>query len=423
MMKTKEDLLNKFIDWQNEKVSDRQRLIVLSIIIGLAVGLAAVIIKNLVHLIRVFLEGLITGQYHWLYIVTPTIGIAIAVVFIKYINRRPVRHGIPGILYAISKNKGHMNRHNLYSSIITSALTVGFGGSVGLEGPTVATGGAIGSQIGQLLKLDRKQITLLLGCACAGAMASIFKAPVAAIVFALEVIMLDLTMSAIVPLLISSVTAALTGYLFWGQNVLYSFTIREEFILGHVGWYILFGIFTGLVSVYFTKMYMAVSGFFESFKHHWFKLLFGGLVLGIMVFIFPSLYGEGYEVINECLNGDYHLLFEGAIYERFEHKIFFTVLVLFLILILKVIATSVTFGAGGVGGIFAPSLFTGAIAGLLFAFVLRNFGVEISPSNFALVGMAGMIAAVIHAPLTAIFLIAEITGGYELFMPLMLVAT
>ena len=413
---------NQFIDWQNEKLNEKQKLIILSVIVGLSVGFAAVIIKNLVHIIQDYLEHNLVSRNSWIYIFLPIIGISLTVFFIKYINRNPVRHGIPGVLYALSKNKGKMNRHNLYSSIITSALTVGFGGSVGLEGPTVATGGAIGSQIGQLLKLNYKQITLLMGAACAGAMSSIFKAPIAAIVFSLEVIMLDLTMAAIVPLLISSATAALTSYLFLGQNVLYTFEVHEDFQLNQVIYYVIFGAITGLASVYFTRVYNFVSEIFERIGNKLYQLLTGGTVLGILVFLFPSLYGEGYEIINESLKGDYHYLYQG-VFSNVEPTVFYTTLAFLFLFLLKVFATSITFGAGGIGGVFAPTLFSGAILGLFFTFILEHFGIEISSSNFALVGMAGMISAVIHAPLTAIFLIAEITDGYELFMPLIIVAT
>jgi CIC family chloride channel protein len=316
-----------------------------------------------------------------------------------------------------------MNSHNLYSSIISSALTVGFGGSVGLEGPTVATGAAIGSNIGRWLRLSYKQITLLVGCASAGAMAAIFKAPIAAVVFALEVIMLDLTMSAIVPLLLSSVSAALTSYLFLGQNYLYSFTITETFKLENLTWYVIFGVFTGFVAVYFTKMFSLITTIFERMKNVFVRLLIGGFMLGVLIFLIPSLYGEGYEVINASLRGQYSFLFENTFYAVLKGNLLATFVLFLFMMLFKVIATSLTFGSGGVGGVFAPTLFTGGIAGLFFSRFLGLIGVEVNASSFALVGMAGMISAVIHAPLTAIFLIAEITGGYQLFMPLMIVAT
>ena len=412
-----------FIEWRNKYISDKQLILILSIIVGLAVGLAAVTIKNVVHLIESRLSDFASVKSGFLYIVFPSVGIFLTIIFVKYINRNPVRHGIPGVLFAISKNWGKIKSHNLYSSIISSALTVGFGGSVGLEGPTVATGAAIGSKIGRMFNLNYKQVTLLLGCACSGAMAAIFKAPIAAIVFALEVIMLDLTMSAIVPLLLSSVTAVLTSYLLLGQNYLYNFEIHDEFYINQVGYYLLFGVFTGLVAFYFTKVYLFVTELFDNIPNSFYRLLIGGSLLGLLVFMVPSLYGEGYEEINSSLKGEYSFLFDNTRYEFLRGNISITIVLFLVVLLLKVVATSLTFGSGGVGGIFAPSLFSGAISGLLFTMIIKQFGIELSASNFALAGMAGMIAAVIHAPLTSIFLIAEITKGYELFVPLMIVST
>lgn len=414
---------SRLLAWRNKYVSDRQLILILSVVVGLAVGLAAVTIKNLVHIIESNVHHLAHNRSVLWYIIFPTIGIFFTVVFVKYINRHPVRHGIPGVLFAISKNWGKIKPHNLYSSVIASALTVGFGGSVGLEGPTVATGAAIGSNIGRVFNLNYKQVTLLLGCACAGAMASIFKAPVAAIVFALEVIMLDLTMSAIVPLLLSSVTAVLTSYLFLGPNHLYSFSVQGEFELKQVVFYLIFGAFMGLVALYFTKVYLFISKLFDRISGSFNRLLVGGTLLGILIFFVPSLYGEGYEEINASLRGQISFLFDDTLYQSWENNTVAIIGLFMVVLLLKVVATSLTFGAGGVGGIFAPSLFSGAIAGLFFTTVMAKFGYNLPVSNFALVGMAGMIAAVIHAPLTSIFLIAEITKGYELFVPLMIVST
>ncbi len=399
-------------------------LYVLSAFVGLGVGLAAVIIKNLVHYIREILQNGFQGDYSQYYIfILPVLGITLTVLFIRYINGRPVGHGIPGVLFSISKNNGIIRSHNLYSSIITSALTVGFGGSVGLEGPTVATGGAIGSNIGRSLKLSYKEVTLLISCACAGALSAIFKAPIAGIVFALEVIMLDLTMWAVIPLLIASATAALTSYLFLGQNVLYSFQLTEQFNMGQIHWYLLLGVVVGLISVYFTKSYIWITGIFEKFKSRRKRLLVAGGILGVIILIFPPLYGEGYEVVNQELRGEFYHLFENSFFESWHQSFGLLVVYMLLIIGVKVVATTLTFSAGGIGGIFAPTLFIGANAGLLFGLILNQLGIEVSVSNMALVGMAGMIAGVVHAPLTAIFLIAEITGGYELFFPLMLAAT
>lgn len=421
----KESLLERFINWRLKYISDRQFILFLSVVIGLGVGFAAVVIKNSVHFIKYILTSGFAVQYqNYLYFAYPTIGILGAVLFMRFILKQHVGHGIPSVLYAKSKASGIIKPHNMYSSIITSALTVGFGGSVGLEGPTVATGAAIGSNVGRVLRLNYKQITSLLGFACAGAMAAIFKAPIAAIVFALEVIMLDLTMSALVPLLTASVTAALTSYLVFGMQVLYTFELKDKFLLGDVPYYILFGILTGLASVYFTRTYMTIGGFFDKINAWYYKLLIGGVVLGVLIFFFPALYGEGYEALNAALSGDYSYLYDNSIFYGFKDNMWVIVGLILAIVLLKVIATSVTFGSGGIGGIFAPSLFMGANTGLLFAKATNSLNLgHLSENNFALVGMAGLIAGVIHAPLTAIFLIAEITGGYGLFMPLMIVAT
>lgn len=421
---SRERVFRRINELRIKYLSGHQFLYILSALIGLAVGLAAVIIKNLVHLIEELLKGGIQGEFNrYLIFILPIVGVTLTVLFIKYINRRPVRHGIPSVLFAISKNNGIMRPHNLYSSIITSALTVGFGGSVGLEGPTVATGGAVGSNVGRLLNMSYKEVMLLLACACAGAMSAIFKAPIAGIVFALEVIMLDLTMWAVIPLLIASATGALTSYLFLGQNVLYTFQVSEKFMMDQIHYYILLGIITGLVSVYFTKIYMYISNFFERMNSVWLRLGIAGVLLGIIILFLPPLYGEGYEIINLSLKGDFTALFEGTFYEDWQNSFFLVLIGFVLIIGFKVVATTLTFAAGGIGGIFAPSLFMGANTGLMVGLILNQLGVDISLSNMALVGMAGVIAGVVHAPLTAIFLIAEITGGHELFMPLMLAST
>jgi CIC family chloride channel protein len=415
---------NRVSNFRIRYLSGHRFLYFLAAVVGLCVGLAAVIIKNLVHFIREALENGFQTEYSRYYIfILPIVGIALAVIYIKFINRRPVGHGIPGVLFSISKNNGIIRSHNLYSSIITSALTVGFGGSVGLEGPTVATGGAVGSNLGRWMKLSYKEITLLISCASAGALSAIFKAPIAGIVFALEVIMLDLTMWAIIPLLIASASAALTSYLFLGQNVLYSFQLTESFQMNQIHYYLILGVLAGLLSVYFTRVYMNVTGLFDRIQQPWRKMVLAGGILGVIILFLPPLYGEGYEVVNEGLRGAYLHLFEGTFFENWGETFALTFVYLLLIIGFKVVATTLTFAAGGIGGIFAPSLFMGANIGLLYGLTLNQIGIDVSVSNMALVGMAGMIAGVVHAPLTAIFLIAEITGGYELFFPLMLAAT
>ena len=314
------DFITRLNNFKIKYLKGHSFLYIMAVIVGLGVGLAAVIIKNLVHFIREALENGFQGDFSRYYIfILPVVGITLTVLFIKYINKRPVGHGIPGVLFAISKNNGIIRSHNLYSSIITSALTVGFGGSVGLEGPTVATGGAIGSNLGRVLKLNYKEITLLISCACAGALSAIFKAPIAGIVFALEVIMLDLTMWAVIPLLISSATAALTSYLFLGQNVLYSFQVTEAFKMGQIHWYLILGAVVGLLSVYFTKSYIYIMGIFEKLGSLWKKILLAGGLLGVIILFFPALYGEGYEVVNLGLRGEYLHLLDGTFFEGWKN--------------------------------------------------------------------------------------------------------
>lgn len=418
-------ILGRFLIWRIKHISDKNFIMMLSLVIGVLAGLGAVIIKNGVHLIQELLTSGFSNHYHnLLYFIYPAAGIFIAVIFMKFVIKQQVGHGIPSVLYAISKSHGKIKRHNVFSSIITSVFTVGFGGSVGLEGPTVATGAAIGSNLGQLIRFNYKQITLLLGLASSAAMAAIFKSPIAAVVFAIEVIMIDLTLASVIPLLIASATGVLTSYFFLGQAVLYPYEVSMGFEFKDLPYYILLGVLAGFVSVYFTRMYIFVERQFSLIKRWYNRWLIGAFLLGVLIFLFPALYGEGYESINACLKGDYSILFENSIFSGLKDRMFFVFILLLLIILFKVIATAITFGAGGIGGIFAPTLFMGAFTGLFFADLVNYLGFgELITSNFAMVGMAGLIAGVLHAPLTAIFLIAEITSGYELFVPLMITAT
>lgn len=407
------------------KLPSRQLMVVLSIVIGFIVGLIAVLVKNAVHLV----QNLLTGGFseslsHYRYVIYPAIGIFATIIFVRYLLRQPVRDGVPNVLYAISKQNGILKKHNLYSSLVSSVLTVGFGGSVGLEGPTVVTGAAWGSNIGKMLGLNYKQIVSLVGIAAAASLSAIFKAPIAAIVFALEVILFDMTMTAIVPLLVSSIVAALTSYFFLGQDVLYPFEVVSKFKLAETPFYLGLGLFASLVSVYFIKLYVFSGKVFDKIKGWFSKFLIGATALGGLVFLMPSLYGEGYDAINEALRGDFGFAFDNSLFYSFRDNSHVAVLLLLGIVVFKAVATSLTFRAGGIGGIFAPTLFIGTMTGLVFVKAMNHYGAfDLPESNFALVGMAGLLAGVVHAPLTAIFLIAEITGGYELFLPIMLVAT
>lgn len=417
-------LTSRIISWRIKHITGKQFILFLSIIIGIASGIAAVIIKKLVHYISHGVTLLTDNGYNaYLVIVIPSVGILLTVLFIRYIVKRPVRHGVPNVLYAISKNNGILSAHNMFSSIISSALTVGMGGSVGLEGPTVSTGAAIGSNLGRYFRLNYKQLTLLLGVASAAAMAAIFKAPVAALAFAVEVIMLDLTVTSILPLLLAISSAIITSYYFMGLNVLYTFNLTQLFKIEQIPYFILLGIFTGLLSGYFIKVYTYIEDFFNRFNNIYKKLLIGGITLGVLLAFFPTFYGEGYNDINSGLAGNYSYLFKNHLFLNFQDNGYMIAVLLIVVILLKGVASSVTFGAGGVGGLFAPTLYMGVNAGLLFALVVNHFGIyHLSINNFALVGMAGMIAGVLHAPLTGMFLIAELTGGYQLFVPLMITA-
>lgn len=422
---TKIGPLSRFLIWRRHHISDSRFVMLLSIVVGIGAGLGAVIIKRSVGLIEHFLtEGFTDDIQNYLYFIYPGIGLLIVVLIKKFIIKRPVGHGIPNVLYAISKNSSLIKPYQMIASVVTSSITVGFGGSVGLEGPTVSTGAAIGSNVGRILRLDYRRITLLVGCASAAAMSAIFKSPIAAIIFALEVLMLDLTMAALVPLLISSVTAALVSYALMGHFTVYDFQVIETFSLGNIPFYILLGVLAGFISLSFTKIYNFVEDTFDKIKSWYVKLIAGVAILGVLLFFLPSLYGEGYDVVSSSLRGDYSELFKNSMFYDFRENTIAIILMFLAVIFLKSFATSATFGAGGIGGIFAPTLFIGANTGLFLGEILRYFGYDtVVASNFALIGMCGLIAGVLHAPLTAIFLIAELTGGYQLFVPLMIVST
>ena len=418
-------LLKRFLVWRVKHIPEKQFILILSGVIGITSGLGAMILKNLTHFIQWLLEGNLVEDVHKaLYFIFPLIGFALAYLMIKYVIKHKVSHGIPTTLYSISKGKAKMKRYQIFGSILTAPLTVGFGGSVGLEGPTVATGAAISSNIAQLVHINQKNRNLLIGAAAAGALSSIFKAPIAAIIFAVEVFSLDLTVVSMLPLLIASISAILTSYLFFGSQTLLPFEISQEFNAKNLPFYVLLGGVTGVVSIYFTIIYEKVQDFFERFKSSWVRVGIGGVSLGALIFLFPPLYGEGFEVINQLLHDNYdQVVFSNL--DWFSDSAYGILVLLLIVGLLKIVATSISFGAGGVGGIFAPTLFMGAVFGHLVAKFIQITGLSnsISTSNFTLLGMSGLMAGVLHAPLTAIFLIAEVTGGYELFIPLMITAT
>ncbi len=418
-------LAQKINRWRLTHISEKQFMLLLSIPTGFLAGLSAIIIKKLAHFIRDYFYNIATHDDHYglLFFILPAIGILFTIIFCRYILHRDVGHGIPGILYAIQKNKGAVKPYNTFASIITSSLTVGFGGSVGLEGPSVSTGSAIGSNIGQLLRLNQKNIVVLIGMGCAAALASIFQAPITGIIFAIEVFMIDISMASLIPIIVSSFVAILTSYYFLGRAFEYTITTSTAFMPSNSLFYVGLGLFVGLMSAYFMYVYFKVGKKAKQIKSPWLRFLFGVTGLGILIFIFPALYGEGYEAINAALNGDTSILFENELFSPLQNNIWVILAGILIIILLKAFATSFTFAAGGVGGTFAPALFIGAFSGMFFALLINTLGLgNLNITNFALVGMGGVIAGMLHAPLTGIFLIAEITNGYSLMVPLMIVS-
>ena len=415
--------VEQFNKWRKAHLTHQQFLLLISIPTGFFAGLSAVIIKKLAHGIRDVVMSITIQHAQFLYFVFPAVGILLTICFCKFLLRKEIGHGIPGILYAIRKNHGKVSKHSMWSTIIASGLTVGFGGSVGLEGPSVSTGASIGSNIGRWLKLEYREIIMLIGMGGAAALASIFQAPMTGIFFALEVLMIDLTLGSLIPIICSSFSAILTSYFFLGQAVEYNTTINEGFIPGNAIYYIGLGLFVGLVSAYFLKVTFSMERRFKKIASPWKRFVIGALFLGLLIYLFPALYGEGYDAINSALRGDYSPIYENPIFSGWEQHSWSILVLLVAIILLKAFATALTFGAGGVGGTFAPALFIGAFSGLFFALSINLLGIgDLDPAKFALVGMSGLIAGMLHAPLTGIFLIAEITNGYSLIVPLMIVS-
>ena len=419
--------LKRLHEWRVAHVSEKMFMIILALLIGFFAAVAAFslhwIINQIVSLLTSSFDR--TGA-NWLYLVYPVVGIYLTSLFVRYVVKDNISHGITRILYAISSNKSRLKSHNCWSSVIASAITIGFGGSVGAEAPIVLTGSAIGSNLGQLFHLDRKMLMTLVGCGAAGAIAGIFKAPIAGLVFTLEVLMIDMTMSALLPILVSCVTATCFTYIFSGDASLFTFHLDSEWSVHRIPACVLLGISCGLVSLYFIRMMGACENVFAKFKDHpHIKLAIGGTVLSLLIFLFPALYGEGYISINLLLNGrteaDWNQILNNSLFSgQGSMLIPYIALVLFT----KVMATSATNGGGGCGGTFAPSLFIGCFTGFLFSRLwnMNEIGIYIPEKNFSLLGMAGVMSGVMHAPLTGIFLIAELTGGYSMFMPLMIVS-
>lgn len=420
-------MFTKILAWKEKHLTDRQMLLILAFIIGILASFAAYILHTLIHQIQAILtEGFEVNSFNWLYLVFPVIGIYLTSLFVRYVVRDNISHGITRILYAISSKRSHLKPHNCWSSVIASAITIGFGGSVGAEAPIVLTGSAIGSNLGQLFKIDNKTMMLLVGCGAAAAIAGIFKAPIAGLVFTLEVLMVDLTMASLLPILVASITANVFTWALMGGKSLFTFVLDSAWQVDRLPACVLLGLFCAFISLYFIRTMTFCEGIFAKMKKHPYgKLAVGGVMLSSLIFLFPALYGEGYSAINILLNGtteaDWNQLLDKSLFYGHGNLL---VVYIALVLLTKVFATSCTNGAGGCGGTFAPSLFIGGFGGFLFARLwnMYQIGVYVPEKNFTLLGMAGVMAGVMHAPLTGIFLIAEITGGYALFVPLIIVS-
>jgi CIC family chloride channel protein len=419
-------LFMRFLSWREAHVKERTFVLFIALLVGIFGGLAALVLKMLIHFISGTLLSFVNiDEGNYLYILFPVIGVTLSALYVRFVVRDNISHGVTRVLYAISSNKSRLKRHNIYTSLIASSMTIGFGGSVGAEGPIVFTGAAIGSNLGSAFRMSPRILMILVGCGAAAGIAGIFKAPIAGMLFTLEVLMLDLTTVSVMPLMIASVTSATIAYIYTGFEFEFFFAQSVQFTAIKIPFVLVLGVACGLVSLYFTRVMNMMENFFGRFKNKSNRLIVGGLILSLLVFLFPPLYGEGYGSIVDLLAGDPSSLLNGSIFYSEGHQVWFIVLFITLIIATKAFATSATNGAGGVGGTFAPSLYVGCMTGFLFAYCVNLLGFEtvLSTKNFALIGMAGVMSAVMHAPLMAIFLTAELTGGYDLFLPLLIVST
>ena len=420
-------ILTRIDTWRATHVSERMFVLMLAFMVGVLSAVAAYVLHWLINqIVALLTAGFDATSFNLLYLVYPVVGILLTMLFVRYVVKDNISHGITRILYAISQNRSRLKAHNTWSSVIASAITIGFGGSVGAEAPIVLTGSAIGSNLGKLFRMDSRTLMLLVGCGAAGAIAGIFKAPIAGLVFTLEVLMIDLTMASLMPILVSCVTATCFTYVFSGDAALFTFHLDDMWTVERIPACVGLGIFCGLVSLYFVRTMGFCEDLFARLRNHpYVKLVVGGSLLSLLIFLFPSLFGEGYNSINLLLNGsgedDWSQILNNSLFAGQERLL---VLYVALVLLTKVFATSATNGGGGCGGTFAPSLFVGCFSGFLFSRLwnIYELGVHVPEKNFALMGMAGVMSGVMHAPLTGIFLIAELTGGYSLFLPLMIVS-
>src|SRR5665647_2220996 len=416
-------ITSKLRYFKKTKYTEREKLLGLSFVVGLLSGFAAILLKNIIHISTRFLtEDFDSLRENYHYFLYPGIGILLTYIFVKFVVKDDISHGVTKVLESISRKKGYLRAHNMFTSIISSTITIGFGGSVGAEAPVVLTGSSIGSTFARTFNLNYRTMTVLIGCGAAGAISGIFKAPLAGMLFAIEVLMLDLTMASLLPLMISAATSASLAYFLMGSAHHFEFQIDKAFNVTNIPWYIVLGIFCGLFSYLFTRGNLYVEGRFRKISNPYLKVLIGGTMLGIFIFLFPSLWGEGYLSIEQIISDAGSDILNNSIFVVFKDDRFILIGLILVIMLVKIVATAATTGAGGSGGIFAPTLFLGGMAGFFVSSILNLDGNLVPARNFALAGMAGMMAGVMHSPMTAIFLIAEITGGFGLLIPLMITA-
>ena len=424
--KKEESIMMRLLRWREEHVSETQCVIILALLTGIISGLAAVLLKRLIETISEMITSQLSiSEGNYLYLITPVIGILIVGIYVRYVVKDNISHGVTQVLYAISQKKSRLKIHNMYTSVVASSITIGFGGSVGAEGPIVYTGAAIGSNLGSMLRLSPRTLMVLVGCGAAAGIAGIFKAPIAGVLFTVEVLMLDLTAASVMPLMVAAVAGATVSYVYTGYNLEFFFSQSEPFYASGIPYVIMLGLFCGFVSLYFTGAMGLMEKMFGKLKNPWVKFAIGSVILSTLIYLLPPLYGEGYGPINMLLNGNVSDIFDNSAFYNHRNDVVYICVFIGMIIIAKVFATSATNGGGGVGGTFAPSLYVGCMAGFFFAYTMNALGIidiPLSTKNFALAGMAGVMSGVMHAPLMAIFLTAEMTGGYELFLPLLIVS-
>lgn len=419
-----QESFHRLLLWRERHIPEKTFVVILALVVGTLGGFAALLLKWLISVIARFVtSGVVMTGGNAMYFILPALGVLITLLFVRYVVRDNISHGVTRVLYAISQNKSRMKRHNIFSSLCASSVTIGFGGSVGAEGPIVFTGAAIGSTVGSLFRMSPRVLMIMVGCGAAAGIAGIFKAPIAGTLFTLEVLMIDLTTVSVMPLLLASIAGAVVSYAFTGYEAEFFFVQSEQFMTTRIPYVVLLGVFCGLVSLYFTRVMNMMENMFGRIKNPWKRYGIGVVIMSCLIFLFPPLYGEGYSSIISLLQGNTSAIVDGSVFYPDRNSVLFIIAFVAALTVTKAFATSATNGAGGVGGTFAPSLFVGCMAGFLFAYSLNHiFGLDLSVKNFALMGMAGVMAGVMHAPLMGMFLTAELTGGYELFLPLLIVS-